>query len=365
MEKPLKILHIEDNSSDAWLIERALKKSGLTFTVKVVDKKQDFIDALDDLQPDLILSDHSLPQFDSMEALKIYKQKGVAIPFILITGSVSEEFAILSIKEGADDYILKNNLIRLPAAIEQALKARQTIVERETASRELEITNKELNTFIYKAAHELRGPLCSIMGLTSIAGLESEKHTLSDYIEKISESTHKLDAVLLSLIDVMTIKDAKPVIREINFRKLLNGILEQPAFKKDSKGIKFNLNIEVETGFYSDENILNSIMLHILENSVKYRNSGKANSFLNISVKGVQTGIQIEIEDNGIGIADEVLEQIFEMYFRGNQYSKGSGLGLYIVKNGVKKLGGTIEVKSELMKGTIFKITLPANLVLM
>ncbi|HOZ87092.1 MAG TPA: hybrid sensor histidine kinase/response regulator [Bacteroidia bacterium] len=365
MEKPLKIIHIEDNTSDAWLIERALKKSGLAFTVKVVDSKQDFINALDHFQPDLILSDHSLPQFDSMEALKIYKEKGGVIPFILITGSVSEEFAILSIKEGADDYILKNNLIRLPAAIDQALKARQTILERETASRELEITNKELNTFIYKAAHELRGPLCSIMGLTNIAGMESEKQTMSDYIEKISESTRKLDAVLLSLIHVMTIKDATPVVREIDFKKLVRDILKQPAIQSNSGGIDFNLKIGNTPGFFSDENILNSIMLHIIENAVRYRNTVKPGSFVNISVKSTLTGIQIEIEDNGIGIAEEMHEQIFEMYFRGNQYSKGSGLGLYIVKNGVKKLGGSIEVKSELMKGTIFTITLPSNLILM
>jgi signal transduction histidine kinase len=195
--------------------------------------------------------------------------------------------------------------------------------------------------------------------------MESEKQTLSDYIEKISESTRKLDAVLLSLIHVMTIKDATPVVREIDFEKLINDILNQPAIQLNSAGIDFNLNIGITTGFYSDENILNSILMHIIENAVRYRNTVKPGSFVNISVKGTHNGIKIEIADNGIGIAGEMIKQIFEMYFRGNQYSKGSGLGLYIVKNGVKKLGGAIEVKSELMKGTVFTITLPANPILM
>lgn len=358
-------MHLEDNTSDAWLIERALAKSGLDFTVKIVDSREEFISGLDLLKPDLILSDHSLPQFDSMEALKIYKQKGFTVPFILITGSVSEEFAITSIKEGADDYILKNNLIRLPAAIQQALKARKTAHEREEANLQLEITNRELNTFIYKAAHELRGPLCSIMGLTNIAGMESEQKSLPDYIEKISESTKKLDAVLLSLIEVMTIKDSKPQIKEIDFKALIEKIVKRFRFLENSVAIQFKIKTENKHGFFSDENILSSILLNLIENAINYRSVSRHDSFVNISVTNIETGIKIEIEDNGIGIEKEIQDQIFDMYFRGNQYSKGSGLGLYIAKNGVKKLGGTIEVKSELRKGSLFTVYLPAYLILM
>ncbi len=361
MERQLKVLHIEDNPDDAGLVKRELKKSGFDMNLLVVDTREDFIKALDEFKPDLILSDHSLPNFDSMEALKIYSEKNVSIPFILITGSVSEEFAIRSIKEGADDYILKSNLIRLPSAIKQALKTRQVEAEKLKANLQLEATNKELNTFIYKAAHDLRGPLCSIMGLTHIASLEREKNNLPDYIQKISESTHKLDAILLSLIDVMSIKDAKPVVKEINFKKLIASVLERFTFLEGYNELAFKVNVQNKKSFFSDENILNSILQNIIENAIKYRNTSKRNSFVAITVTDLNGFIKIEVEDNGLGMDQEIHEQIFEMYFRGHQGSIGSGLGLYIVQNGVKKLGGTIDVVSELTKGSKFTVLLPAQ----
>src|SRR4051812_12985285 len=110
MEQLLKILHIEDNEADAGLVNHALKNGELNFVTKIVETKEDYELALSEFKPDVVLSDHSLPQFNSMEALQIFKSLGLIIPFILITGSVSEDFAVKSIKEGADDYILKNSL---------------------------------------------------------------------------------------------------------------------------------------------------------------------------------------------------------------------------------------------------------------
>ncbi|MEO6302725.1 MAG: HAMP domain-containing sensor histidine kinase [Bacteroidia bacterium] len=360
MEPQLKILHIEDNSADAGLIQRELKKGGFDAIIKVVESREEFINGLNNFIPDLILSDHSLPQFDSMEALQIYKQNNLTIPFILITGSVSEEFAIKSIKEGADDYILKNNLVRLPSAIKQALKSRQIEQDKRRANLLLEATNKELNTFIYKAAHDLRGPLCSIMGLTRIAGMEKEKNNLPDYIQKISDSTEKLDAVLLSLIDVMSIKDSKPMIRQIDFKNMIDAILLRFTFLDGYNELAFKIKIESKRKYFSDEHILNSILQNTIENAIKYRNVSKVNSYVAITISNINDFVKIEVEDNGVGMENEVQEQIFEMYFRGNQGSKGSGLGLYIVQNGVRKLGGTIEVESEITKGSKFTILLPA-----
>lgn len=125
MNKQLKILILEDCADDVDLIERELKRGGLQFTSAIVKKKDEYERALSELRPDVVLSDHSLPQFNSVEAMEIckrfQKQHNVSIPFILITGSVSEEFAVQSIKAGADDYILKDRLKRLPSSIKNAL----------------------------------------------------------------------------------------------------------------------------------------------------------------------------------------------------------------------------------------------------
>lgn len=363
MAKQLKILHIEDNSADAGLIARELKQSGFDFIIKVVETKNEYGNALKNFNPDVILSDHSLPQFDSIEALSIYNENKYEIPFILITGSVSEEFAIRCIKEGADDYILKNNLIRLPSAIKQAIKARRVVADKRKVNLELEATNKELNTFIYKAAHDLRGPLCSIMGLTNLANNEGEKESLKDYIHKISESTLKLDAILLSLIDVMSIKDTLPVVNEVDLKCLVDSVIKRLKYIEGYDTLKFKIRIENKKVLLSDDSILNSVLYHIIENAIKYRNISHPDPFIDIKISDSEEGIRIEVEDNGIGIDAEIKDRIFEMYFRGNEDSKGSGLGLYLVANGIKKLGGTVAVESKLNNGSVFRIDLPANLI--
>lgn len=363
MGKQLRILHIEDSPADAGLIERQLMKAGLDFIIRIIETKEDFIHSLEKFKPDLILSDHSLPQFNSMEALAIFNSMDVDVPFILVTGSVSEEFAIRAIKEGADDYILKNNLIRLPSAVNQALKTRNMEAERRKASRELEETNRELNTFIYKAAHDLRGPLCSIMGLTNVAMMEGVKENVPDYLRKISESTQKLDDVLLALIDLMSIRDTQPMIKELDVKATLDSIFSELSNTEGFNQVKFSISAGNTPGFFSDERIIRMALLNLIENTIHYRRN--ENAVTHIRSEFLEDAIKIEIEDNGIGIDPEMLQHIFDMYFRGSQISIGSGLGLYVAQKGIKRLGGAIEVRSKLAQGSVFTIYLPGQAVLM
>ncbi len=133
MSPALKILHLEDIPSDAEMVARAVKKGGITGEIFLADNKDDFIKALNDFSPDIILSDHSLPSFDSHEALKIVKEMNIEVPFILITATISEEYAVSIIKEGASDYILKDRLQRLPNAIAAALDKYHLAVARKQA----------------------------------------------------------------------------------------------------------------------------------------------------------------------------------------------------------------------------------------
>ena len=125
----LKILFLEDNEFDLELIQRELRRSNILFTFQLATNREEFIEWLASFSPDLILSDHSLPQFDSISALKIVRDNYPHIPFILVTGSVSEEFAVRCIKNGAEDYILKSNLIRLPSLIENAMNKKNLKIE--------------------------------------------------------------------------------------------------------------------------------------------------------------------------------------------------------------------------------------------
>lgn len=140
----LKILHLEDSSSDAGLIHRELKKGGIEFEVKLVENEAGFVSGLNEFLPDIILSDHSLPSFDSLSALKIVREKQVKVPFILITGTTSEENVVTIMREGAWDYILKDNLQRLPNAVKQAVEKYRSQEAKSKAEFELASAHRKI-----------------------------------------------------------------------------------------------------------------------------------------------------------------------------------------------------------------------------
>ena len=143
MSAPIKILHLEDTATDAMLVRYELEKAGLQFEKLDVDTREAFIAGLKEFSPDIILSDHSLPTFNSTEALQIYQGSGLHIPFILVTSTVSEEFAVSAMHNGAADYILKDRMQRLPGAIMNALEKYRIEAERQMAFDDL---NRLFNT---------------------------------------------------------------------------------------------------------------------------------------------------------------------------------------------------------------------------
>lgn len=150
MPGKIRIIHVEDLQSDADLVERQLKKSDLDFEILLVTNRADFEKVLDTFDADIILSDHSLPSFSSIEALKITRERKRKIPFILITATVSEEFAVSMMKEGIDDYILKDRLQRLPTAIINAIQKLKAEAQREQHLLEIISREKKFSALIEK-----------------------------------------------------------------------------------------------------------------------------------------------------------------------------------------------------------------------
>lgn len=365
MEQPLKIVLLEDNPADVELIQRVLRKAGMPFECVVADTREEFIQGLESLQPDLVLSDHSLPQFNSLEALTLARTFNPDLPFILVTGAVSEEFAVTVIKEGADDYILKDHLVRLPSAIGNAIQKREAEKERGQMLERLLFTNNELSTFLYKATHDLRGPLTSIMGLARLALRDEQPSDCGhrQHLSLISESAQKLDEILVSLIQTMAIKNSALTITGIDPEVLLNNVLRSIEFMPGYQSMRITVDVSCRRRFLSDERILSSILQNVIENSIKYRNHLLHDGFIRITVKDTKDGICATIEDNGIGIDTQSQEKVFDMFYRGNTISKGSGLGLYLVKNGVQRLGGTIRLTSREGMGTRIILDIPSAIV--
>lgn len=142
MESTLRILMIEDNFLDAELIKREIKKNDIHFVDHVVETKEEFLAALEQFRPDIILSDYSLPAFDGMSALKIRQEKASDIPFILVTGSINEETAVEVMKAGADDYILKGHIARIGSAIKAAMEKKEAIQLQKQSEQQLRILSR-------------------------------------------------------------------------------------------------------------------------------------------------------------------------------------------------------------------------------
>lgn len=359
MPGKLKILILEDTPDDAGLTLRALKTSELKFDHRIVDNKVDYIVALQEFRPDIILSDHSLPSFTSEEALPISKDICRESVFILVTGTVSEEFAVKILKAGADDYILKSSLTRLPSAITNAYLKKQAELEREQHLKKLTEVNNELKTFIYRASHDLRGPLSSMKGLINVAKIESEPLQITKLIELMDSSAEKLDKIVIDLVETLGIRDRKIKRESINLEEVINSILSQQGELMRSKGLRFFVEANCLSPFSSDREVLIMILKRVIENAIKYHNYSIAGAQITIRLKTDSDGALITIADNGTGIKEELLDKVFDMFYRANSDSEGSGLGLYLAKIATERLGGKISIRSIERIGTTVQIAIP------
>jgi signal transduction histidine kinase len=367
VEKELRILMLEDVQDDAGLIERALKREGMSIVTQRVDSRDEFIDALREFEPDVILSDHALPQFNSIDALKICIKQNVNVPFILVTGTVSEEFAVSCLKQGADDYVLKSNLVRLPSAIQNSIRQRQVEHKRKKAERtlrkqneELVKINKELDSFVYSVSHNLRAPLMSVLGLLHLAKSDNlNQEVMSHYFVMMESSIHKLDDTLKEILDYSRNARSDLKIEKVIIEDLIADGFERLMYVGGSDQIEKHVSVDGDFPLYTDPYRLIVIINNLISNSIKYRDAHKEKSFISITVTVTDVSLKILFEDNGIGIAPNFVDKIFQMFFRATERSDGAGLGLYIVQETIDKLNGQISVSSEAGKGTTFEIEIP------
>jgi signal transduction histidine kinase len=368
INKTLKILMLEDLEDDASLVKRALRKGGFTFESMRVEDKARFEKALDDFKPDAILSDHAMPNFNSIEALQILQQKAPEIPFILVTGAVSDEFAAKCIKLGADDYILKSNLSRLPASLKHALHhhALEELRKKdEEALREqnkkLVKVNSEIDSFVYSVSHNLRSPLTSILGLVNIARHEEAEGQVNfkPYFDMIERSVKKLDETIKEILEYSRNERTEIVSEAIDWATIINECLERIQYLAGFNQIEKKIKISSHVPFYSDAYRILIILSNLFSNAVCFLDDQKKYKYLQVDVFVTLKMVRIEVKDNGIGISAANLPRIFNMFYRGTEKSAGAGLGLYIVKEMVTKLGGTISVTSNPGQDTTVSITLP------
>jgi signal transduction histidine kinase len=363
--KELQILLIEDIQEDMELMSMTLRKAGMRFKIKQVDTREEFVHALSDYNADIILSDHAIPQFNSLEALSMARKVKTDIPFIIVSGGVSENMAKTCIQQGANDYVLKSDIYRLPLAIQKALRTSTiSYATREDLLHKVEDltrTNNELEHMVYGVAHNLRSPLNSMLGLLDLARQEGEaaSKNLKHYFQMMEESIRKLDGSVNDLLKYAKNTKKEITIEKIDFRSIIDEGIQQMKFIKGFDRIQALVEVHQSSLFYSDTHRIRAVINNLISNSIKYMDYSKSNPSIEINVEANKHKATLEFKDNGIGINAAYLSKVFTMFYRATSQNEGSGLGLYLVKDTIQRLGGTVHIESKEGDGTTFYITLP------
>ncbi len=226
-------------------------------------------------------------------------------------------------------------------------------------NRMLEKTNLELDNFVYSASHDIRSPLTSILGLINISSKTNDKAEINECLHLMKSRVHRLDEFIEDILDFSKNIHVDIKLREINLNFFIDEILKGQDFGDSFEKLEVKLLLSSDFEVISDPLRLKIILKNLISNSCKFSNPRNESSWLSISALRVDGNFQLIIEDNGEGIRDELQDKVFDMFYRASEKSKGSGLGLYIVKEMIEKLNGTIKLNSIYGKGSQFIIELP------
>jgi PAS domain S-box-containing protein len=224
---------------------------------------------------------------------------------------------------------------------------------------ELKKINYELDRFVYSASHDLRAPLSSIQGITNIAEMESPSEIQRQYLQMIRDSIARLDDFIKAILSYSRNTRMEVQLEEIDFRQLTDTMKLNLQSMKGAERLRVKCSINGSGPFYSDSFRIGIILNNLYSNAIKYQDLQKEISECEIVIEVSPDNAVITMSDNGIGIPPQYLKNIFEMFYRAHDISKGSGLGLYIARETAVKLRGSISVESDYGRRTTFKVILP------
>ena len=393
---PLQVLLVEDSEDDAFFVTRALESYGFEVTSERVDTSPELRDALEKRDWDIILSDYSMPEFDAMAALEVVQashQKGV--PFIIVSGAIGEETAVTAMKAGVHDYVLKSKLERLGPAVEREMRAARDRAQGEALERRLMHADRlaAIGQLAAGVAHEINNPLAFIIGNIEILG--EHVATMRALIEACQRATsasesEELDEIreLLgtgdpehALYDMHEIRMASmsgaeriaSIVRDLRtFARIENDDVEMvkinevvnTACNMVENTIRHKATLERELGevprFPGDRNKLTQTVVNLLVNAAQAVEDGDAaENRVMVTTRCDGTIVTLTVEDTGSGIPEVLRKQIFEPFFTTKSRDEGTGLGLALCADIIRKHRGQITVDSEPDKGTCFTLRIP------
>jgi len=229
----------------------------------------------------------------------------------------------------------------------------------EDERKELQKANRELDRFVYSASHDLRSPIASMLGLVNLARLEVKDEKSLQLIGMMEHRMKKLDSVIADFLVLSRSKKSEAVLTPVSLNQLIDEVVSDVKFAQDAPSIRLIYDRSGDFKFHTDFTLMKTVLLNLFSNSVKYHDISKPDPYIRVSYRKLDGKVQIDVEDNGQGIRSESLDKVFDMFYRASSTSEGTGLGLYIVKESLEKLKGTVFAKSYLGNGSTFTILVP------
>lgn len=256
--------------------------------------------------------------------------------FISLTISVLSIYFLMTLnKQSEDELIQKENFASQKNA-------------------ELQKVNEALDRFVYSVSHDLRSPLSSILGLINLANLTKDPEELNEIIKMIQGRVMAQDNFIREIIDYSRNARTETVAEPIHLEKLVDEVIDTLKFDGLADKIEFRKQIPDNFILTSDRIRLTVILSNLIGNAIKYHDLKKEHPFIEVGYK--PDGSSLYVADNGTGVMPQHQQKIFNMFYRGSDRVTGSGLGLFITKEAVAKLGGTIDLKSVYGEGSTFTV---------
>lgn len=355
-EDKIAVLYIDDETNNLLSFQATFRRRYKIFTAS---SAAEGMGVLNNENIQVIICDQRMPQSTGVEFFNIVRTAFPKPIRILLTGYTDAEAIVDAINKGEIYRYIKKpwDELELQNAIQNAYEIYATRNKLETKIAELEKTNDELNRFIYSTSHDLRSPLASVMGILNLASMENSVVDPNGYLQMIETCVNKMDTFIQKIIEYYKSIRVEEEYTKIDFHTLLSESIQ--LFKMQKPGIEYILDIDQPVDFINDAFRMSVILDNLISNAVKYQKPQEANQKIEITVKTTKDKVFIKIEDNGIGILDQHLNNIFKMFFRSTNTVNGLGIGLYIVKEALNRIGGEISVESNYGYGTAFNLEIP------
>ncbi|MEL7341533.1 MAG: HAMP domain-containing sensor histidine kinase, partial [Bacteroidota bacterium] len=219
--------------------------------------------------------------------------------------------------------------------------------------------NDELDKLVYHAWHDLRAPIASAMGLINLARDETDMEVVQQYLKLQDKSLRKLDKLIRDLLDYKRNRELAVQKQFIDFDTVVQEALAACKCEEQNCGADVEIIIDQKGEFFTDQQRLNMILKNLISNAIRYSKPDDLRPHIKVEVKTIGDKAHIVVEDEGIGIREDLHDRIFDMFYRASNQSDGTGLGLYVVNETLEKLGGTLALESTLGVGSQFEIIIP------